>query len=53
VGACDGDLTVGQVLDALAHLLEQDATQLRGSYLPVVRELVDEGFLVSQEAAPA
>ncbi len=45
VGACDGDLTVGQVLDALAVLLDQDPADLRTSYLPVVAELVVEGFL--------
>ena len=46
VGACDGELTVGQILDALAQLLDLDADQTRATYLPVVRELVDEGFLV-------
>jgi hypothetical protein len=45
VGACDGDLTVGQILDALAQLLDRDAAELRSTYLPVVRELVEEGFL--------
>jgi hypothetical protein len=45
VGACDGDLTVGQVLDALAQLLDRDAAATRATYLPVVRELVAEGFL--------
>jgi hypothetical protein len=45
VGACDGDLTVGQILDALAHLLELGPAQTRDTYLPVVRELVSEGFL--------
>ncbi len=45
VGACDGDLTVGQILDALATLLERDAGDLRTAYLPVVRDLVAEGFL--------
>jgi hypothetical protein len=45
VGACDGDLAVGQILDALAQLLDLDATQTRQTYLPVVRELVVEGFL--------
>ena len=45
VGACDGDLSVGRVLDALALLLDRDAAELRATYLPVVRELVDEGFL--------
>jgi hypothetical protein len=46
VGACDGELTVGQILDALAHLLERDRDELRAAYLPVVRELVREGYLV-------
>ncbi|GAA1477824.1 class I SAM-dependent methyltransferase [Nocardioides aestuarii] len=45
VGACDGDLSVGQVLDALAHLLDRPADQVRATYLPVVAELVEEGFL--------
>ena len=45
VGACDGELTLGQVLEALAVLLERDAAALRTAYLPVVRELVAEGFL--------
>ncbi len=45
VGACDGDLSVLQILDALADLLEQDAQAVREAYLPVVRDLVTEGFL--------
>ena len=45
LGACDGDLTVGQLLGALASLLERDESDLRTTYLPVVRELVGEGFL--------
>ncbi len=45
VGACDGDLTVGQVLDALAQLLDRSAEELRTAYLPVVGELLEEGFL--------
>ncbi len=44
-GACDGDLTVGQILDALAQLLGRDRAGLRAAYLPAVRRLVDEGFL--------
>ena len=46
VGACDGELTVGEILDALATLTGRDAGELRTTYLPVVRELVLEGFLV-------
>ncbi|HJR37343.1 MAG TPA: transferase, partial [Nocardioidaceae bacterium] len=47
VGACDGDLAVGQILDALASLLDEDPERLRETYLPKVRELVAEGFLES------
>ena len=46
VGACDGELSVGQILDALATLTQRDPDELRAAYLPVVRELVVEGFLV-------
>jgi hypothetical protein len=53
VGACDGDLSVGQILDALAQLLELDAVQTRETYLPVVRELVAEGFLMPPGQPPA
>ena len=45
VGALDGDLSVGQVLGALAQLLEGDEDELRSAYVPVVRDLVAEGFL--------
>ena len=45
VGACDGDLTVGQLLGALAQLTATDEADMRSTYLPVVRELVGEGFL--------
>ena len=46
-GACDGDLPVGPLLDAIAELLGRDPVATRAAYLPVVRELVDEGFLVT------
>ncbi len=45
VGACDGDLSVGQVLDALAVLTDREPEDLRARYLPVVGDLVAEGFL--------
>jgi methylase of polypeptide subunit release factors len=45
VGACDGDLTVGQILDALAQLLQRDAAGLRRDYAHAVRELVEEGLV--------
>ncbi|MDQ4055405.1 MAG: class I SAM-dependent methyltransferase [Actinomycetota bacterium] len=49
VGACDGELTVGQILDAVASLLDLDAEQTRATYLPQVRDLVAAGFLVASE----
>jgi hypothetical protein len=45
VGACDGELTVGAILGALATLLGSDPAAVRQAYLPVVRELLAEGFL--------
>ena len=45
VGACDGELSVGQILDALAQLLDRDPEATRTTYLPAVRELVLDGFL--------
>jgi methylase of polypeptide subunit release factors len=46
VGASDGDLTSGQILDALASLLDRDAAELRRIYAPSVRELAEDGFLL-------
>jgi methylase of polypeptide subunit release factors len=45
VGACDGDLPVGVLVDAIADLLEVDAAALRADLLPRVRELAFIGFL--------
>jgi methylase of polypeptide subunit release factors len=45
VGASDGDLPVGALIDAVAQLLEADAAALRADLLPRVRELVLTGFL--------
>ena len=53
VGACDGELSVGQILDALAQLLDLDPAETRETYLPVVRSLVAEGFLRPPEPPPA
>jgi Methyltransferase small domain len=52
VGACDGELTLGQILDALALLLDIDRAELTAAYLPAARSLVGEGFL-SVADAPA
>ncbi|PZU43520.1 MAG: SAM-dependent methyltransferase [Microbacterium sp.] len=45
VGACDGDLPVGVLIDAIAELLDADAGALRADLLPRVRELVFAGIL--------
>lgn len=45
VGACDGELTVGQILGALAALLEAPVAELRTGLLPAVRDLVRDGLL--------
>jgi len=45
VGACDGDLPVGVLIDAIASLLEVDSDELRGELLPAARELLFTGFL--------
>ncbi|MCC2032787.1 DUF7059 domain-containing protein [Microbacterium allomyrinae] len=45
VGACDGDLPLGVLIDAIAQLLEVDASALRADLLPRVRELAFTGFL--------
>jgi hypothetical protein len=44
-GACDGELPVGPLVDAVGQLLDRDAAGLREVYLPELAELVAEGFL--------
>ncbi|GAA3146003.1 hypothetical protein JOF29_005536 [Kribbella aluminosa] len=45
VGACDGDLSTGQILAALADLTDRPVVDVLSDYLPQVRNLVVEGFL--------
>lgn len=45
VGACDGDLAVGALIDAIAELLDVDAAALRTDLIPRVRELLFIGML--------
>lgn len=45
VGACDGELSVGAIVAALAHLLEVDEAALSAELLPAVRTLIDDGML--------
>lgn len=44
-GACDGTLTAGEILDAIARLVEEDATVLRENTPDNIRLLVEQGFL--------
>lgn len=46
VGACDGELSVAQVVGAIAQLLDEPEADLRARLLPAVRDLVAEGLLV-------
>jgi len=46
VGACDGELTLGQVTGALAGLLDVGEGEIRARLLPVVRSLVEDGMLL-------
>ncbi|MBD8078898.1 DUF7059 domain-containing protein [Cellulosimicrobium arenosum] len=45
VGASDGELTVGQLVGAIAVLLEVPATDLATELLPELRALTRDGFL--------
>jgi hypothetical protein len=45
VGACDGELSTGQILAALADLMDRPLVDVLSEYLPQVRRLVIEGFL--------
>lgn len=45
LSACDGDLTAGVLLDALATLLGRDPADLRATYGPRVAEFALDGFL--------
>ena len=53
VGACDGELAVGAIVGALAHLLEADEDALLAELLPQVRALVSDGFLEVPGGAPS
>jgi len=50
LGAADGDLTVGQLLGAIAQVTGRDPARVVDDYLPLVGELVREGFLVTHDA---
>lgn len=45
VGACDGELTLGQIVGGLAALLEVPADDVAAEVLPAARDLLLDGFL--------
>jgi hypothetical protein len=45
VGACDGELSAGRLLAAIAQLMEVDERTVVSGLLPAIRELVVDGFL--------
>lgn len=46
VGACDGELAVGQIVNALAALLDVPAPAVAADVLPEIRGLVRDGLLL-------
>lgn len=46
VGACDGELPLGALVDAVAGLLGAGARDLRDDVLPRLRRLVEDGYLL-------
>ncbi len=44
-GVCDGSLTAGRILDAIAQLLAQDPVVLRDRTPAAIRSLVEQGFI--------
>lgn len=48
VGACTGEAPAGILLDAVATLLDEDAGAARQRLLPILRDLVTEGYLVGR-----
>lgn len=46
VSACDGELTAGQIIGALAVLLERSDAEFSGNLAAEVRNLVRDGFLL-------
>lgn len=44
-GACDGELPLGVLIDAVADLLDVDAAALTADLLPRLRPLIEDGFL--------
>ena len=46
VGACDGELTVGQIIGAIASLFEVDEQSLTSELMADVRGMIVDGLLI-------
>jgi len=49
VGACDGDLSVAQIVGALSSLLDVPALEMADAVMPSVNELIGAGMLTVRE----
>jgi hypothetical protein len=47
VGACDGQLTAGQLIGALSDLLDRPVADVAAALLPAVRDLLADGLLLT------
>ncbi|MFE1272225.1 methyltransferase [Streptomyces sp. NPDC058757] len=52
-GVCDGSLSAGRILDAIAQLMGEDPVLLRDRTPQAIRLLVEEGFLTPESLLPA
>lgn len=52
VGACDGQLPAGVIIDALATVLDADSGTIREGLLPTIRDLVRDGYLTAATPTP-
>lgn len=46
LGACDGDLTVGQIVAAVADILDAEPDALVAELTPRIRQLIRDGYLI-------
>ena len=49
LGACDGDMSLDQIVGGVAHLLEVDKATLVGATLPHVRQAIRDGLLLDTD----
>lgn len=47
LGACDGTMPLGIIMDAVANLLDADPAEQRGDLLPKIRSAIAEGYFES------